>query len=169
METQNHKSTVLSVALEVLLFSIPKDNNSFMATPALGTQDVRLYIVWKDCIVEYSVFLKKNQAHLSHPSHPLPLHCPNAYLTDNSPVLTVSEMAGCVRIPAERGVYQPPAVRRRESGPILHLGASLQGRRHAQEGCVLHEDRRYAVCRTDVSTAAVGTVLLLVAAGASRL
>ena len=27
-------------------------HNGFMATPALGRQDVRLNIVWKDCIME---------------------------------------------------------------------------------------------------------------------
>ena len=30
-------------------------HNGFMASPALGTQDVRLHIVWKDCIVESPV------------------------------------------------------------------------------------------------------------------
>ena len=27
-------------------------HNGFMATPALGGEDVRLNIVWKDCIME---------------------------------------------------------------------------------------------------------------------
>ena len=31
-------------------------HNGFMATPALGTQDVRLHIVGKDCIVESPQF-----------------------------------------------------------------------------------------------------------------
>ena len=29
-------------------------HNGFMATPALGTQEVCLHIVWKDCIVKPS-------------------------------------------------------------------------------------------------------------------
>ena len=27
-------------------------HNGFMTSPALGTQEVRLHIAWKDCIVE---------------------------------------------------------------------------------------------------------------------
>ena len=48
----------INIAQRIAICSHSYHHNGFMATPTLGTQDVHLHTVWKDCIVKSPRVLK---------------------------------------------------------------------------------------------------------------